>query len=260
MLRYAVGLCALLIGCCGVTHAGILGIQSVDVDLTKPDVAKQKADWSPKLDCTTAGLGFDGETNTSRDGWMMTRPLGIGTSWRPTTGAGLRVRLSPLREKITLPNGMVSQPGNPAVFARYGCDGEHWSDWQPLKETGPAEGSIQYEGMLRVTSQDRERYSEALQEYVRRDDVPWSCDEEAFCKTLVEQDRKYFAKQRPFIGYVQFLVEDNFPGQQRLAAFHADISWAVGGIASIPKDPEVQRQHDRRDAWGFRLPEKTKSP
>jgi hypothetical protein len=246
---------ALLLWYCGVTHAGILGFQSVDVDLTKPEEAKQKADWSPKLDCTPAGLGFEGQTNASRDGWMMTRPLGIGTSWRPTTGAHLRVKLSPPREKITLPNGMVSQPGNPAVFARYGCDGEHWSDWQPLKETNVVAGEVMYDGMLRVAAQDRERYAEALQQYVSRDDVPWSCDEEAFCRTLVAQDRKYFAKQRPFIGYVQFLVEDSFPGQQRLTQFHGDISWSVGGIATIPKDPEVQQQHDRRSAWGFRLPE-----
>ncbi|MGE5192201.1 MAG: hypothetical protein ACM3U2_06820 [Deltaproteobacteria bacterium] len=82
-------------------EAAILGSQSLEIDFTKPDEAARKATWSDPdhLTCTERGFGVVAEENACRDGWLQTIPAGIGTSWRPTSAAHLRVTLKPARNR-----------------------------------------------------------------------------------------------------------------------------------------------------------------
>lgn len=109
-------------------------------------------------------------------------------------------------------------------------------------------------GVPRRASKD---YDAKLQAWARRDDVAWGSDEDAFCHSLVKQDPDYFAKQRPFVGYVQFLLETSFRGSQRLTRFEAEVSWGVGGIHQLAKDPAAQKRIESQSAWGFRGDEAT---
>ena len=77
--------------------AGILGFHELKIDFTKAEDAKKKATWDDKakLDITERGLGWDGETNGLRSGWVQTEPLAIGLSWRPMQSANVNLKIPP---------------------------------------------------------------------------------------------------------------------------------------------------------------------
>lgn len=236
--------------------AGILGNQQQVIDFTKPEDAAKLARWSTPehLGCTLGGFGWEGEKNTSRDGWLETEPLAIGTSWRPPQGAGLRVKLS-----TNYPAVVATGPSSkafyvPSLFVRHSPDRVHWSDWQPLKmEEDPRNpGSVLYSANIGVPSRSTASYHTKLLEWSRRDDIAWGSDEHEFCEWLIKDDPQFFEKNRPFVGYVQFLVEGSFKGGQRLTRLEADVTWGVGGIHTFPKKPGADKRSLGMDAWNFR--------
>lgn len=236
--------------------AAILGNQSLEIDFTKPDDAREKATWSDPdhLTCTTRGFGLEAANNACRDGWLQTMPVGVGTTWRPTQSASLRVTLKPARRKVELPNGQTYVPAVPSLYARHSPDAVHWSDWQPLTynpDPAVSKGVVVYQGQLGTPSRNREAYDKYRQEY-RKLEVPWVDDEEALCAWILKRDPEFFATNRPFVGYVQFLIEDCFPGGQRIEAFSATMSWVVNGLHQSPKDPHAERRHSDMKGWRFK--------
>jgi hypothetical protein len=237
-------------------RASILGSQSLEIDFTKPDEAARKVTWSDPehLTCTERGFGLDAEENACRDGWLQTIPVGIGTSWRPAGAAHLRVTLKPARRKVTLPNGQSYEPGGPRLYARHSPDAVHWSDWQPLthdRDASVKAGAMIHQGEVGTPARNREAYDRYREEY-RKLDVPWVDDEEAMCVWIVKRDPDFFSKHKPFVGYVQFLMEDCFPGGQRIESLSATMTWGVGGMHQPPKDPQGDRKQSSMDGWQFR--------
>ncbi len=232
-----------------MTHAVIVQLKEMSIDFTDLQDATNKATWSvpEKIAVSKAGLGWDGDALASYDGWIQTKPLALGLSWRPTSAISIRCAIRP--------------PENEgAVYARYSPDLAHWSSWQLLGPAGPNSleekrtPSRYYGGMVRVPGRDRIEYDKLLREYWRLD-VPWVSDEEAAVQWILGQQPDFFARQIPFIGYVEFLFEASFPGGQRIKAFHAEISYAMGGIHMKPKDESVYKQRDSQP-WRFVAPEK----
>ena len=249
-----------LLGMVPLARAGILGMSDLKIDFTKPATATEKATWSDPqhLGCTEQGFGWDGDAKSSRDGWIETTPVSIGVSWRPTSAAHIRVKLQTNYPPIeaTGPNSKAFYV--PSIYVRHSPDREHWSDWQPLdiSEDAGQPGTVLFTTRLGVPRRDSSDYYDRLRIWSRRDDVGWASDEEAFCTWLVEQDPEYFEKHRPFVGHVQFLMEDSFRGGQRLKSFDAEISWAVSGIHTLPKDPPAERKHFEGEGGdsGWRFP------
>jgi hypothetical protein len=240
---------ALVLAPTGYAGASILSMNRFTVDLTRPEEARTKARWSDpdKVTVTPGGLGWGTAADQgSRDFWLETaEPLALGLSWRPTISTSLRVT--------------VRDPGaNGQLYARYSADAKHWTTWQPLEAeampagvAGTARGPVQkFQGFLRVPYRERAKYAELLQEYSRRQDVPWASDEEAIVKEIVRNDPKFFERQTPFIGYVQFLYECQLPGGQRLKGLEVEAAWGVGGLHAIPKDPKAEQGRD--GPWRFR--------
>jgi hypothetical protein len=233
----------------GPAPASILSMNRYVLDLTKPDEAKAKAEWSgpERIAVTADGLGWGTPAEQgSRDVWLQTtEPFALGLSWRPTMSASLRVT--------------VNGPGeNGQVYARYSADGKHWTTWQPLEAGPPPPGTPgmpkgptqTFRGWLRVPYRERAKYAELLQEYTRRQDVPWSSDEEALAREVVRGDPQFFAKQTPFVGYVQLLYECQLPAGRRLRGLEVEAGWGVGGLHTIPKDPATKKGRD--GPWRFK--------
>jgi hypothetical protein len=232
--------------------ATIGGMQQLKLDFTKADVAKQ-ATWTKheKLVRDGRGLRFDAPGTDSLDfSIQTTEPYAIGTTWRPARGASIVARVSPPFAPIKLPNGETYTPYAGSMFARYSPDAKHWSSWQVLRSTTTAK-AFEFSGELGVPRAAASEYDELLTKYGKLD-VPWKSDEEAAVKWIVAAQPDFFEKHQPFVGYVQFLYETSLSGGQPIAHVDIDISFAVGGGASKPKDPQAQK--NREGAWRYRAP------
>jgi len=129
------------------------------------------------------------------------------------------------------------------MFVRFSPDARNWSNWQVLVRQAPrdrpdpkdrADATPHYVGRLAVPRRDTERYDEYLRQY-RALDVPWTSDEEAAVKWILEQEPDFFERALPFVGYVQFLYEARPYGGQRLKALRFEMGWTVSGIHSPPR-------------------------
>lgn len=256
--------CGLLVlGLAGVmaasATAGILDFKVLAIDFTNAADAGAKAVWSEpdKLTVTTNGLGWDGEPAASRDGWIQTKPLALGLSWRPPYAVTVNVRLDPEPAPFVLNNGQTSSPYAGDVYVRYSPDLLHWSTWQALQSGAPRgltddkpTPGRRYSGAVRVPYVAREAYGRLLAEYARLD-VPWKSDEEAAVRWILEKDPAFFAREIPFIGYVEFRFEAGFHGGRRITAFRAEVSYGMSGIHSAPRD---RASYEARDSipWSFK--------
>lgn len=204
-------------------------------------------------------LGWDGDKDSSRDGWIETEPLAIGTGWRPTQDAQVRLTVQTNYPSIVSTGAHSKAFYTPSIYVRHSPDRAHWSDWQPtaLDENPRAPGKVLYTASVGVARRMSKDYEDRHQQWARREDVAWGSDEDAFCRWLVKQEPDYFAKQRPFVGYVQFLLESSFHGNQRLTRFEADVDWTVSGLQQLAKGPTSEKRLESQNGWGFRGDEAT---
>ncbi len=239
-------------------EAVIIDFKSLDIDFTDATDAQAKSTWSEpdKLTVTANGLGWDGEAASSYDGWIQTIPLAIGLSWRPPCGASVRVTIHPRPTEFDLDSGQQSTPDAGSVYVRYSPDLKNWSTWQVLQAAEPQSNADKenpgrhFNGSIRVPNSEQKLYGELLMEYGNLD-VPWTSDEDAAVRWILEKDPEFFAKQLPFVGYVQFQYEAGFHGGQRITSFKAHVSCGMGGFCSTPKDGDAYKDRDSK-AWSFR--------
>jgi len=221
-------------------------------DLTKPEALGERVRWShsDRMDVTADGLGWDGEENASFSAWIQTEPIAIGTSWRPSTNAGIRVIID--RDwSWTHRVGTITASGT--LYVRHGPDGAHWSSWQVLSSQrdpkDPAKGTS-YVGEISVPRRERVAYEAHLRQYRARD-VPWKSDEQAACRWILERDPRFFEKNRPFVGYLQFLYETSIYGGRRIRGMTVRAHWVLPGPYSPPKVAGLARARSGK-RWDFR--------
>jgi hypothetical protein len=242
MIRSVKGILRIWISACtlaltATSHASIAGQQRLSIDFTHQDDAKLNAVWSPsdKLTVTNEGLGWEGEPIQSVEGWIQTKPLAVGESWRTASSTGVSVTIGPAPTSLKSNHDQTGIPWNGSVFARFSPDAKHWSTWQQLKQVNPT--SQVFSGLLSVPDRERANYSRLLQEYSNQD-VPWRSDEEAAVKWILLRDPNFFQRSLPFVGYVQVLFEVRFPGGQRIASLQVDAGFGMSGLHYPPTDPE----------------------
>lgn len=231
-------------------EASGIGMTGLTIDFTKPDEARNLARWDDMdiIQCGPQGLGWGGEKrkdrNTSRPATVRTIvPMGIGASWRPSRNAQIAVKLAWKGEHAARAHGHL--------YVRYGCDGEHWSEWRnvPRVRTAKLQAQKEYRTELRVRNADRAAYDELLSEYAKRDDVPWKSDEEAAVTWLLEKRPDFLERARPFIGYVEFLYETEFRGGTHLASLEANVIWVLPGAHYPPKDKQARAGREGPWCW-----------
>lgn len=237
---------------CAQLAASILDMKELTIDFTNEQDVIEKAIWFPaeKVNAGAKGLGWDGESNASRDGWIHTKPLAVGLSWRAPSSVSLRVEIAPAPVEITLPNGQKTTPWVGEAFARYSPDGVHWSTWQALSRDDKKPEVRSFVGVLGVPQRERRQYGEYLAEYSKLD-VPWKSDEEAAVAWILKRTPDFFGRSLPFIGYVEFLFEFPFQGGQRLASLKATAACGMSGLHYPPKDEAAFK--DRQNLpWRFK--------
>ncbi len=233
------------------SHAVILDFKQVNIAFTNAADAQTNATWSEpdKITVSKQGLGWDGDGAELRTGWILTKPVALGLSWRPTYAISVRAQIQPPLREFTLNNGQKSTGDPGDMYVRYSPDLKHWSSWQALQ---PAESqSVEekktpgrdYGGTIRVPDRERSEYSRLVSEYSQMD-VPWKSDEEAAVKWILNREPDFFARHIPFIGYAEFLYEGEFHGSQRIQSLKVEISYGIGGLHSIPRDEAVYRNRD----------------
>ena len=233
-------------------HASIDGQNELTIDFTDAKDVAEKAAWSPAdmVGVTAAGLGWDGEAVASRDGWIQTKPMAVGLSWRPASSIHLRVEITPEAKPITLGNGQKTMPWAGEAFARYSPDGLHWSNWQVLVCDRKRTDARAFSGEITVPQRERREYGEFLSEYAKLD-VPWKSDEEAAVGWILKRSPDFFGRALPFIGYVELLFEFPFQGGQRLTKLQASAAYGMSGVHYPPKDESVF--NDRQGSpWRFK--------
>lgn len=201
--------------------------------------------WSPKFLLTDAGLvSPKAKEGISYEVWIQTQKIPVGLYWRP-----------PNSVNITLSVNGISSDGFPLqAYVHYGCDGVHWSTWYYMPESDkPSEESLKtYNYELRLPQVAIQPYRELMREWwITEPD--WSSDEDAFCRWLARKNPDFFIHEFPFIGYVQFHLEDwGLKHKVKVKSLSARMSWGVGGIASIPKSGEQMPENKK---WYFEIQE-----
>lgn len=244
-------LVAFVVGCLRL-NASILDSKELTIDFTKENDVVEKAVWFPAemVKVTAKGLGWDGEVNASREGWIHTKPMAVGLSWRAASAVSLRVEIAPAPVQYTMSNGQKATPWAGEAFARYSPDGVHWSSWQVLARDEKKLEVRAFSGQLAVPQLERRRYGEYLSEYSKLD-VPWKSDEEAAVAWILKQTPDFFTRSLPFIGYVEFLYEFPFQGGQRLTNFQATAVCGMSGLHYAPKDEAAFKDRENLP-WRFK--------
>jgi len=237
-------------------YASIEGWEELKINFTDEKDATAKATWfePDKINVTENGLGWDGEQNARRDGWIQTIPLAVGLSWRPAQYVNVTVEIKPEIEVVTLPNGQTYTFYRGYMFLRYSPDGKHWSSWQAMNHPKPQDHTTtkrKFTAIVIIPQREREEYMSYMEKYWKLN-VPWISDEEAMVEWILLQDPKFFDKYIPFVGYLQFLYENSFPGSQRITEFHAVASFELGGKAQDPKDKNVYKER-LNIPWRFKV-------
>lgn len=242
-----------------VCRAEIDGSQHLRIDFTDAtDVAVKVI--RPTTD-PAQEHGGRGDVISSLDGSFWTKPLAIGLAWRPTYFAQIRLTIDPPAKEIVHEQGGKTIVDSGWFYVRYSPDLVHWSSWQYLERREPEglqekQNPGQYFGTtVRVPYGERRKYEGLLRQYERRD-VPWPSDEEAAVRWILQQQPDFFAKQLPFIGYVQFCCEKSSGEDVHIRSFQADVSFTVSGIQQPPKDEDKHAERQRsRQPWSFRAEE-----
>jgi hypothetical protein len=226
------------------------------IDFTSADDTAAKATWSDprRITVTKDGLGWDGDHLAEFDGWMQTKALALGYSWRPTYAVNVRVEIQPPPQPVKVNRQNTFSPDAGDVYVRYSPDRVHWSNWQVLQRDDATADNDQektprrYHGEIRVSYRDRADYSKLLAEYSKLD-APWKSDEEATVKWILDREADFFSKHLPFIGYIEMMYDGEFRGGRRIQSLKADISYGMGGLHSPPKDPATSANRDA--PWRF---------
>jgi len=245
-----------------VCHGAILKSDTFTIDFTNQQDARKKALWFPadKLNIAKQGLGWKGDGACSYDGWIQTKPIALGLSWRPPSAVNIRIMILPPPTAILLNDGNMSTPYPGNVFVRYSPDLKNWSSWIILEHSNQKSSDEKkrnercYEGSISVTQRSRNKYFKLLDNYSKLD-VPWKSDEEAAVRWILKRQPNFFSKNRPFIGYIEFLFESNFHGGQRIKSFKADLSYCINGRHYPPSNTNI---YNKRDAipWRFKASDK----
>lgn len=246
-----------------LSAGSILAHKELKVDFADSNDAETKAYWYPseKLSITPQGLGWDGDFTTSRDGWIQTRPISLGYSWRTTSVISVRAAIHPPLSQVILKGKMKYTYNLGNIYVRYSPDLKNWSTWLVLQHAEPESHTEKktpgdyYSSTIRVPYRESREYGELLWEYSKLD-VPWKSDEEAAVRWILARQPDFFARFLPFIGYVEFLFEGGFRGGQRLESLKIDISYGMSGAHHAPKDKAVYKNHG---PWKFKAEDTTKA-
>jgi hypothetical protein len=213
-----------------------------------PNKIHKEVTWSAGFLLKEDGLKTETfPANQSRDVWIQTHAFPIGMSWRPPTSTSFKIYF----------DGSVSEtdpsfPIEPRIYIRYSCDKTNWSTWYNTntKDKKTEEGLKIYEVSISLPQAAVEKYNKLKLEWWKTKPA-WSSDEHEFCEWLIKKFPDFFAKEFPFIGYVQIRLEKfSVSASQTIKSLTVEYGGAVSGLSSPPNDKSKVRKNTG-DKWFF---------
>lgn len=240
-MRYRIKFLVSLVLLSAITVQGDLSYSDTTKIQFAPTKVSEGVTWSPSLSLTDGGLLAEKlPPNMSAEVWVQSQPVSAGMSWRPPTAATIRVQVEAGAEDFTYLN----------AYFRYSCDRTHWSTWYDLpslKANNAIAGSV-YENSLSLPRMAHEAYYAKMQEWWKTN-PSWSSDEHELCVWIANQDPDFFARELPFIGYVQVRIEGETKGAQ-LKSLSIKVSAGVSGLTAFRTDAKPARS-TTGEKWFF---------
>lgn len=204
-------------------HAQIFSRDTTKIQFA-PNKVPDGVTWSKSVSLTDNGL-FAAKLppNMAAEVWVQSQPISAGMSWRPPTSATVRLEVAAGAEDFTYTQ----------TFFRYSCDRVHWSTWynlRPVELPDGMTGSV-YESSLSIPRMAQSAYQAKMQEWWKTN-PPWSSDEHELSVWITSQDPDFFAREFPFIGYVQVRIEGETRGLE-LRSLSVRVSSGVSGITAL---------------------------
>jgi hypothetical protein len=100
----------------------------------------------------------------------VTKPVGVGLSWRPARSVNIEVEINPPGEFVFKGNSITCP--SCSLYACYSADALHWSNWQVLKKDIPKdqnESKQKYSGTISVTQTQSQEYNELRMQYQKKE-------------------------------------------------------------------------------------------
>jgi hypothetical protein len=239
---------AILLAVCGFAARASILESGAETMIFLPEKLQKGITWSNNFSLKETGLETKQlPVNQSQDVWVQTHAFPIGLSWRPPTGANFTAYF-----EGSLNDADPNFRSDAQLFIRYSCDKINWSTWYSFNKTDKktSAGFIFYEGQIRLPQTASEQYRNLMSEWWKTNPV-WSSDETEFCEWLVKKEPDFFAREMPFIGYVQVRIEKmSINSAQNLKSLTVGFASGVGGLASIPRDKSKVRKNTE-DYWFF---------
>ncbi len=197
--------------------------------------------WSSFFTLTDKGLvSAPGKGATPNGIWIQTQKIPVGLAWRPPKACNIRLILIRANEK---PEAGIK------AWVRYGCDGEHWSTWYKLRESGPDQNkrtTYSYDLQLPLAAQAK---YDILKEEWRKANSRSFADDDTVCAWIARQYPEFFDREIPLIGYVQFRLESLIlPPGVAISGLEIDTFWTVAGAGGGSMDANRK--------WSLELPKK----
>jgi hypothetical protein len=249
-----IGTIALLLALPAVSRATVETLQQVVWDFTQPEAVQKLARWTTPehIGATPRGLGWDGEANASYDVTVSSRtPVAVGWSWHPVTAVTVQAEVVPPGQFTFGTNSTTFPSTAGQLYARFSADGRHWSTWQALELQVPrdkAKPQLFFAGTLRVPQHARKNYEARLREFAGTD-RPTGVDEDKVAEWLLAKDPKFFERETPYVGYVEFLWETQVKGDQRVRKLEFNLGYGRSGKIQTPPGANDS------GPWKFRAPD-----
>jgi hypothetical protein len=169
----------------------------------------------------------------------------------------VNVAVCPPPQEVVSADGRKTLPAAGDVSVQYSPDLKHWSAWQPLlpseqpaneKKRKEVSGRY-YSATIGVDGADRGEYQKLFSEYQALP-VPWTSDEEAGVRWILDRHPDFFAKHLPLIGYIVVRFQGPFYAGQRITSLKADVAYGLSGLSARPRDPATE--WDRWGPWRFK--------
>jgi len=231
----------------------LLHSRDLTFDFTQSPSTGKQVTWNdPEVfRCTEKGLAWNGPSSKKRAIRIeTTEPIAVGWSWRTIEELSIRIDVVPPMAFDFVGTSKLEPESK--LLARYSPDRKNWSDWSEFELSEKKLSHLEspsHIGRLEIPDKDSIRYKQYLQAYQNLD-VPWRNDEEAAVSWILQQDKTFFEKQIPFIGYVQFAVTTLLPGSTPIESINLYMFYTAGGFHDPPKDMKAN-EYRYQLPWRF---------
>jgi len=204
-------------------HAQFFSTDTAQIQF-EPGKVPDGVTWSRSVSLRDGGLTAEKlPPNMASEVWVQSQPISAGMSWRPPTSATIRLDVEAGADEFTYLQ----------AYFRYSCDRVHWSTWYNLRSLKRQDGNASsgYESDLAIPRMAQAAYDAKMQEWWKTNPA-WTSDEHELCVWITNQDPEFFAREFPFIGYVQVRIEGETRGLQ-LKSLSVKVSSGVSGLSAL---------------------------